>query len=166
MACLVRQLFRIKIGKDVDPALIDDIMFPLLLTHRTQPEQLLQDIKLTRGPSDYVVKHGRRKESSLIILEPEEEDDDDQEPYPVPKNSTKTQITPQQLEQKDRDAFIVSQLCRKRTCWAEFVHPDCEDLSKVSKIDITVNEPRDTYSGPATMCQEFEQGGNYSRLYA
>jgi len=75
MACLVRQLFRIKIGKDVDPALIDDIMFPLLLTQRTQPKQLLQDIKLTRGPSEYVDMNGRHKEKSLIILDHEDGDD-------------------------------------------------------------------------------------------
>jgi len=69
MACLVRQLFRMKIGKDVDQALIDDVMFPLLLTQRTKPLQLLQDIKLTRGPSDYVDNAGRHKEESLILLE-------------------------------------------------------------------------------------------------
>jgi hypothetical protein len=56
-------------------------MFPLLLTQRNQPNQLLQDIKLTRGPSDYVDNTGRRKESSLILLEREEEDDDDRYPY-------------------------------------------------------------------------------------
>ena len=96
MACLVRQLFRLKIGKDVDPALIDDVMFPLLLTRKNQPNQLLQDIKLTRGPSDYVVKHGRRKGSSLIILEREEEDDydDDQFTWWGPKYDNITQFTP------------------------------------------------------------------------
>jgi len=88
MACLVRQLFRLKIGKDVDPALIDDVMFPLLLTQRDQPNQLLQDIKLTRGPSDYVDNTGRRKESSLILLEREEEDDDGDDRYPYYDNIT------------------------------------------------------------------------------
>ena len=88
MACLVRQLFRLKIGKDVDPALIDDVMFPLLLTQRDQPNQLLQDIKLTRGPSDYVDNTGRRKESSLILLEREEEDDDGYDRYPYYDNIT------------------------------------------------------------------------------
>ena len=88
MACLVRQLFRLKIGKDVDPALIDDVMFPLLLTQRDQPNQLLQDIKLTRGPSDYVDNTGRRKESSLILLEREEEEDDDDDRYPYYDNIT------------------------------------------------------------------------------
>jgi hypothetical protein len=83
MACLVRQLFRLKIGRDVDPALIDDVMFPLLLTQRYQPNQLLQDIKLTRGREDYVDKYGRHKGSSLILLEREDtdEEDDDQVPY-------------------------------------------------------------------------------------
>ena len=88
MACLVRQLFRLKIGRDVDPALIDDVMFPLLLTQRYQPNQLLQDIKLTRGPSDYVDKYGRHKESSLILLEREEEEDDDDDRYPYYDNIT------------------------------------------------------------------------------
>jgi hypothetical protein len=39
-----------------------------------------------------------------------------------------TQVMPQQLKQKDRNAYFVSQLCRERTCWAEFVHPDYKDL--------------------------------------
>ena len=96
MACLVRQLFRLKIGRDVDPALIDDVMFPLLLTQRYQPNQLLQDIKLMRGPSDYVDKYGRHKESSLILLEEEEYDeyDDDQVTWWGPKYDNITHFTP------------------------------------------------------------------------
>ena len=96
MACLVRQLFRLKIGKDVDPALIDDVMFPLLLTRRYQPNQLLQDIKLTRGPLEYVDNTGRRKESSLILLEREEEEeyDDDQVTWWSPKYDNITHFTP------------------------------------------------------------------------
>jgi hypothetical protein len=97
MACLVRQLFRLKIGRDVDPDLIDDVMFPLLLTRRYQPNQLLQDIKLTRGPLEYVDKYGRHKESSLILLEREEEeeyDDDHACTWWSPKYDNITHFTP------------------------------------------------------------------------
>ena len=86
MACLVCQLFRLKIGKNVDPTLIDDVIVPLLLTQSSQPKQLLQDIKLTRGPSDYVDNTGRHTGESLIMLEQEYGFEDDDYPRPSPEN--------------------------------------------------------------------------------
>ena len=44
--CLVQQLFRQKIGKDLDQCLIDEVLFPLLRSRKHGPKELLQDIKL------------------------------------------------------------------------------------------------------------------------
>jgi hypothetical protein len=48
MACLVQQLFRQKIGQEMDTNLFENHMFPLLLKERKKPCELLQDIVLTR----------------------------------------------------------------------------------------------------------------------
>jgi hypothetical protein len=46
MACLVQQLFRQKIGASLDPAFIDEFIFPFLFKQRGLPCFLDQDIKL------------------------------------------------------------------------------------------------------------------------
>ena len=45
-ACLVQQLFRLKIGKELDPSIVDEVLFPLLRPRKHGPKELLQDIKL------------------------------------------------------------------------------------------------------------------------
>ena len=45
-ACLVQQLFRLKIGKELDTNLVDEVLFPLLRKRKHGPKELLQDIKL------------------------------------------------------------------------------------------------------------------------
>ena len=50
--CLVQQLFRQKIGLELDPSLIDEILFPLLLSRKHGPRELLLDIKLTQSCND------------------------------------------------------------------------------------------------------------------
>ena len=44
--CLVQQLFRQKIGKELDSNLVDAVLFPLLRQRKHGPKDLLQDIKL------------------------------------------------------------------------------------------------------------------------
>jgi len=44
--CLVQQLFRQKIGKELDPSIVDEVLFPLLRPRKHGPKELLQDIKL------------------------------------------------------------------------------------------------------------------------
>ena len=44
--CLVQQLFRQKIGQELDSNLVDDVLFPLLRQRKHGPKDLLQDIKL------------------------------------------------------------------------------------------------------------------------
>ena len=51
--CLVQQLFRQKIGVELDPGLIDEVLFPMLRSRKDLPRELLQDIKLT---SDILVR--------------------------------------------------------------------------------------------------------------
>jgi len=52
--CLVQQLFRQKIGKELDQGLIDEVLFPMLRSRKELPRELLQDIKLT---TDILVGH-------------------------------------------------------------------------------------------------------------
>ena len=53
MACLVQQLFRQKIGTELDQHVIDEVLFPLLFKQKHGPKELLQDIKLTQSCNDY-----------------------------------------------------------------------------------------------------------------
>ena len=50
--CLVQQLFRQKIGALLDPLMIDEILFPLLLSKKDLPRELLLDIKMTQSCND------------------------------------------------------------------------------------------------------------------
>jgi hypothetical protein len=62
--CLVQQLFRLKIGKGLDPSIVDEVLFPLLRPRKHGPKELLQDIKLTQSCNEYgqsaIVVRGRR----------------------------------------------------------------------------------------------------------
>ena len=51
--CLVQQLFRQKIGEELDQGLVDEVLFPLLFKQKHGPKELLQDIKLTQSCNDY-----------------------------------------------------------------------------------------------------------------
>ena len=53
MACLVQQLFRLKIGIELDQGIIDEVLFPLLRSRKQLSRELLQDIKLTQSCNDY-----------------------------------------------------------------------------------------------------------------
>ena len=53
--CLVQQLFRQKIGEELDQGLVDEVLFPLLFKQKHGPKELLQDIKLTQSCNE----HGR-----------------------------------------------------------------------------------------------------------
>ena len=47
--CLVQQLFRQKIGEELDQHLVDDVLFPMLRCKKHPSKDLLRDIKLTSG---------------------------------------------------------------------------------------------------------------------
>ena len=46
-SCLVQQLFRLKIGLELDQNIIDEVLFHMLRLRKHLPKDLLQDIKLT-----------------------------------------------------------------------------------------------------------------------
>ena len=62
--CLVQQLFRQKIGKELDQGIIDEVLFPLLFKQKHGPKELLQDINLTQSCNEYgrsaIVGRGKR----------------------------------------------------------------------------------------------------------
>jgi hypothetical protein len=45
--CLVQQLFRLKIGKELDPSIVDEVLFPMLFKQKHPSKELLLDIKMT-----------------------------------------------------------------------------------------------------------------------
>jgi hypothetical protein len=53
MTCLVQQLFRQKIGKELDSNLVDDVLFPLLRSRKQLARELLLDIKLTQSCNEH-----------------------------------------------------------------------------------------------------------------
>jgi hypothetical protein len=48
-ACLVQQLFRQKIGEELDQHIVEEVLFPMLRCKKHPSKELLQDIKLTSG---------------------------------------------------------------------------------------------------------------------
>jgi len=62
--CLVQQLFRQKVGVSLDPAFVDDVLFPLLRSRKYGPRELLLDIKLTQRWDEHgdsmITRPGRR----------------------------------------------------------------------------------------------------------
>jgi len=52
-SCLVQQLFRQKIGQELDLCLVDEILFPMLRLRRHPSKELLQDIKLTQSCNEH-----------------------------------------------------------------------------------------------------------------
>ena len=60
--CLVQQLFRQKIGQELDPDLMDEVLFPMLRSRKHPSKELLQDIKLTSDTliiTDYARREAR-----------------------------------------------------------------------------------------------------------
>ena len=52
MACLVQQLFRQKIGQELDQGIVDDVLFPMLRSRKELSRDLLLDIRLTQVCND------------------------------------------------------------------------------------------------------------------
>jgi hypothetical protein len=51
--CLVQQLFRQKIGIELDRDLVEEVLFPLLRKEKHLPRELLLDIKLTQSCNEH-----------------------------------------------------------------------------------------------------------------
>jgi hypothetical protein len=51
-SCLIQQLYRQKVGIELDHHLVDEILFPMLRSRRHPSKELLQDIKMTQSCND------------------------------------------------------------------------------------------------------------------
>jgi hypothetical protein len=58
--CLVQQLFRQKIGQELDPNVFDEVLFPLLFKRKYLPYSLHLDIRMVQNITSY-------RENSLIM---------------------------------------------------------------------------------------------------
>jgi hypothetical protein len=77
-SCLVQQLFRQKIGQELDQSLVDEILFPMLRLRRHPSKELLLDIKLTQSFNEnghsaivQIFYGGTIRNSSLFGPDPE-----------------------------------------------------------------------------------------------
>ena len=95
--CLVQQLFRQKIGQELDANLFEAHIFPYLRKQKSSPRLLLQDIKLARGSSDYVDKTGWHKEKSVIVQIVHDEDEDQEPDWPDVVNISPFSRSPQTM---------------------------------------------------------------------
>ena len=68
-SCLVQQLFRQKIGVELDTDIVDDVLFPLLRQRKHPLKDLLQDIKLTQSCNE----HGQSAIVICRVLDPYED---------------------------------------------------------------------------------------------
>ena len=93
MACLVQQLFRQKIGKELDSNLIDDVLFPLLRSRKQLARDLLLDIKLTQSCNE----HGL---SAIVICRVIDHNDD------VPQEDTPKNISPFEVPLGSRSLWL------------------------------------------------------------
>jgi hypothetical protein len=81
--CLVQQLFRQKIGLDLDQSLVEEVLFPMLRQRKHPSKELLLDIKLTQssGSNEY-------GQSAIVICRVIDPYDD------VPQEDIPKNITP------------------------------------------------------------------------
>jgi hypothetical protein len=77
-SCLVQQLFRMKIGKDLDQSIVDQVLFPLLRSRKHGPRELLLDIKMTQSCNE----HGQSTIVICRVIDP----NDDVPQEGIPKN--------------------------------------------------------------------------------
>ena len=98
MACLVQQLFRMKIGQELDSNLVDDVLFPLLRSRKQLARDLLLDIKLTQSCNE----HGL---SAIVICRVIDHGD-------VPQGDTPKNISPFEVPLAQHNLWLPSRLQR------------------------------------------------------
>jgi len=99
MACLVQQLFRQKIGQELDSNLVDDVLFPMLRSRKELARELLLDIKLTQSCNE----HGL---SAIVICRVIDHNDD------VPQEDTPKNISPFEVPLVQHSLWLPSRLQR------------------------------------------------------
>ena len=99
-SCLVQQLFRLKIGKDLEQGIVDEVLFPLLRPRKQLVRELLLDIKLTQSCNE----HGL---SAIVICRVIDPNDD------VPQEGVPKNISPfTQTNRAQRNLWLPSRLQR------------------------------------------------------
>ncbi len=83
-SCLIQQLFRQKIGMELDQGIVDDVLFPLLRSRKHGPRELLLDIKLTQSCNE----HGQSTIVICRVIDP----NDDVPQEGNPKNSSPFEV--------------------------------------------------------------------------
>ena len=91
--CLVQQLFRLKIGIELDSNLVDDVLFPMLRSRKQLARDLLLDIKLTQSCNE----HGL---SAIVICRVIDHNDD------VPQEDTPKNISPFEVPLGSRSLWL------------------------------------------------------------
>ena len=84
--CLVQQLFRQKIGKELDPSIVDEVLFPMLRSRKHPSKELLLDIKLTQSADSN--EYGQ---SAIVICRVIDPNDDAPEEG-VPQNISRFEV--------------------------------------------------------------------------
>ena len=83
MACLVQQLFRQKIGQELEQGIVDEVLFPMLRSRKDLPRELILDIKLTQSADSN--EYGQ---SAIVICRVIDPNDD------VPEEGVPQNISP------------------------------------------------------------------------
>jgi len=99
VACLVQQLFRQKVGKELDPSLVDEVLFPMLRLRKHPSKELLLDIKLTQSCNE----HGL---SAIVICRVIDHNDD------VPQEDTPKNISPFEVPLTQHNLWLPARLQR------------------------------------------------------
>ena len=101
VACLVQQLFRQKIGKELDPSIVDEVLFPFLRSRKHGPKELLLDIKLTQsgGSNEY-------GQSAIVICRVIDPNDD------VPEEGVPQNISPFEVPLGPHNLWLPARLQR------------------------------------------------------
>ena len=95
--CLVQQLFRQKVGKELDMCLVDEVLFPMLRSRKDLPRELLQDIKLTQTCNE-------NGQSAIVICRVIDPNDD------VPQEGVPKNISPFEVPLGSRSLWEPSRL--------------------------------------------------------
>jgi hypothetical protein len=99
--CLIQQLFRQKIRIELDPNVVDGVLFPMLRPQKKLARELLLDIKLTQssGSNEY-------GQSAIVICRVIDPYDD------VPQEDTPTNISPFEVPLAQHNLWLPSRLQR------------------------------------------------------